>query len=83
MPSTEGGDAGPVMSVISMFLAVKNKIMIKTVAIFGASQAGLAGAVEVLERTVEPLTLWQLSQFTRAARAFVASQPKQKAAACC
>jgi ABC-type uncharacterized transport system permease subunit len=71
------------MPLISMFLVVKNKIMIKTVAIFGASQAGLAGAVEVLGRTVEPLTLWQLSQFARAARAFVASQPKQKAAACC
>jgi len=54
-----------------------------TVAIFGASQAGLAGAVEIFERTMEPLTLWQLSQFARAARAFVASQPKQKAAACC
>jgi len=44
--------------------------MIKTIAIFGASQAGLAGAVEVLERTMEPLTLGQLSQLARAARAF-------------
>jgi len=83
MPSTEGGDAGPVMPLISMFLAVKNKIIIMTVAIFGASQAGLAGAVEIFERTMEPLTLWQLSQLARAARAFVASQPEQKAAACC
>jgi len=66
-----------------MFLAVKKKVMTKTVAILGTSQAGLAGAVEMLERTMEPLTLWQLSQLARAARAFVASQPKQKAAACC
>jgi len=83
MPLTEGGDADLVVPPISMFLAVKNKIIIKTIAIFGASQAGLAGAVEVSERTMEPLTLGQLSQLARAARAFVASQPEQKAAACC
>jgi|GEM_PF-3667175 hypothetical protein len=83
MPLTDGADADLVMPPISMFLAVKNKTIIMTVAIFGASQAGLAGAVEIFERTMEPLTLWQLSQFARAARAFVASQPKQKAAACC
>jgi len=50
-----------------------------TVAIFGASQAGLAGAVEIFERTMEPLTLWQLSQLARAARAFLITHEPQPA----
>jgi hypothetical protein len=71
------------MPPILMFLAVNKKIMTKTVALFGASQTGSAGALEVLERTKEPPTLRQQSQFACAARAFVASRPEQKAAMCC
>lgn len=72
-----------VISLISMFLAVKKKAMIKTVVIFSAEPVCFTAVIHMLESSIERLTLEFLSQLAYVVRAYVASQPEQKAAACC